>query len=122
MARTTYTMLVPSGSREEVIARDVSLERALVVAVEHGREGKATVLHQDIGAFRSFEIGCRSLETGAFESILEVLIRRSGHPMADADSAIGLFGDILINEPHVFWKGRIASKRNRKFRRGRNAG
>ncbi len=48
------------GVCEEVVARDVTLERALVIALEYGGTGKAAVVHRDQGVFRCFKIGYRS--------------------------------------------------------------
>lgn len=115
MARPTYTIFCPTGNREEIIERDVPIERALVIAVEHRRAGKATVLHSDEGEFRIFEIGCRS-GAGRFERILRIVIRRSDNPAVDADEAMALFGDILLNNPRAFWNGRIVRDKARKPR------
>jgi hypothetical protein len=54
MKRKTYTMFLKRNGRNEVVARSVSIDRALVIAVEHGGRGKAAIVHRNIGEFPLF--------------------------------------------------------------------
>jgi hypothetical protein len=105
--RTTYTMSLPDGEDELIVAENVTIERALVLAVRHGHAGRATILHREWCGFRIFEIGRRHPATMAFEAVFETLVKRTDDPMADADDAIGNLAEILLNDTRVFWSGRI---------------
>lgn len=109
MTRRKYTMFLPGGEDDEIIAESITLERALVIAVEHGSTGKAAVRHREWGDFRVFEIGRLLPDTATFERILEAVVRRTGDSMADADDAMAWFGEVLLNDTRVFWSGGIES-------------
>jgi hypothetical protein len=105
--RTTYTMSLPDGEDERIIAESIPIERALVLAVQHGHAGNTTILHREWSGFRIFEIGRLHRDTMTFEAVFETLVRRTDHPMADADDAIGNFAQVLLTDTRVFWSGRI---------------
>jgi hypothetical protein len=54
MKHKTYTMFLKRNGRNEVVARSVSIDRALVIAVEHGGRGEAAIVHRNIGEFPWF--------------------------------------------------------------------
>lgn len=95
MTKKTYTLFLQRGEREEVLARGVTLMHALVLALEHGDKGKATVIYGEDGRFRFFAIGRRSAEEGTFESVLSVAVPRSGKPAADSNRAMRMIGKKL---------------------------
>ncbi|ACE99587.1 hypothetical protein IP86_17095 [Rhodopseudomonas sp. AAP120] len=107
--KKTYTLFLQTGPREEVLARGVTLMHALVLALEHGDKGKATVIYGEEGRFRFFAIGRRSAEEGTFESVLSVAVPRSGKPAADSNRAMRMIGKKLLREPRAFWDGYIES-------------
>jgi hypothetical protein len=100
-------MSLPDGEDELIVAENVTIERALVLAVRHGHAGRATILHREWCGFRIFEIGRRHPATMAFEAVFETLVKRTDDPMADADDAMGNLAEILLNDTRVFWSGRI---------------
>jgi hypothetical protein len=118
MLETTYTMFVGDGAgTEEIVARGVTLPRALVLALEHGGRGRATIVHSDIGSLRYFAIGRRPAE-GPFECAAYTVVRRSDSHSLDADRAFEVFEQVLLNHPHEIWDGRVApdedfARRNR---------
>jgi hypothetical protein len=108
MSDVTYTMLVDDGAgADEIVARGVTLPRALVLALEHGGKGRATIIHTDIGPFRCFAIGWRPGGGRDFECATYTLVRRSGSPGLDADRAMEVFEQVLLQHPHEFWNGRV---------------
>lgn len=117
--RTTYTMTLPDGEHELIVAENIPIERALVLAVQHGHAGNTTILHREWNGFRIFEIGRLHRDTMAFEAVRETLVRRTDRPMADADDAIGNFAKILLNDTRVFWSGRIETDEDFERRRAK---
>ena len=103
MKQTTYTMSV--GSDGEVVAQGVTLCRALVLALEHGGEFRAVLVERNFGSVRRFEIGRRRGRT--FSKIMYVTVARSADPAVDADHALRQFGKALLENPRLFWRGRI---------------
>ncbi|UVO30319.1 hypothetical protein [Bradyrhizobium arachidis] len=108
--RTTYTMSLCDGEHERIVAEKITIERALVLAVQHGHAGNTTILHREWNGFRIFEIGRLHRDTMAFEAVFETLVKHTDHPMADADEAIGNFAEVLLNDTRVFWSGRIEAE------------
>lgn len=103
MKQTTYTMSL--GSYGEVVAQGVTLRRALVLALEHGGESRAVLVERNFGSVRRFEIGRRRGRT--FTKILSVTVARSADPAVDAEHALKQFGMTLLENPRLFWRGRI---------------
>lgn len=103
MKQTTYTMSVRSDG--EVVAQGVTLCRALVLALEHGGEFRAVLVERNFGSVRRFEIGRR--RGRIFRRVLSVTVPRSADPGADADRAMKQFGKTLLENPRLFWRGRI---------------
>lgn len=119
MSNITYTMFIENGGAGEVVARGVSLPRALVLALEHGGRGRATIVHSDIGPFRYFAIGRRPADGSSFECATYTVVRRSDNHGVDADRAFEVFEQVLLNHPHEFWDGRVVPDEN-FARRNRN--
>ena len=110
MSKITYTMFVGNGDgADEIVARGVTLPRALVVALEHGGRGRATIVHSDVGPCRYFEIGRRPADGGSFECATYTVVRRSDSPGLDADRAMEVFEQVLLQHPHEFWNGRVVT-------------
>lgn len=108
MSVITYTMIVDDGAgADKIVARGVTLPRALVLALEHGGRGRATIVHSDIGPFRCFAIGRRPADGREFECATHTLVRRSDSPGLDADRAMEVFEQVLLRHPHEFWNGRV---------------
>ncbi|MDX3965536.1 MAG: hypothetical protein QHD01_02915 [Bradyrhizobium sp.] len=103
---TTYTLLAKTADGE-VVARDVPLTRALVIAVENRRTGRATVTYRKCGQFLIFEIGCRSPDGQSFEPILNARVPTTRHSETNANDAIERFEAILLHDPGEFFDGRI---------------
>ena len=110
MSKITYTMFVGNGDgADEIVARGVTLPRALVVALEHGGRGRATIVHSDVGPFRCFAIGRRPADGGSFECATYTVVQRSDSPGLDADQAMEVFEQVLLQHPHEFWNGRVVT-------------
>jgi hypothetical protein len=110
MSKITYTMFIESGDGAgEIVARGVTLPRALVIALEHGGAGKAAVVYSDIDHFRYFAIGRRPVDGGPFECATYTIVPRSGFPGFDADQAMEVFEQVLLQHPHEFWNGRVVA-------------
>ena len=108
MSKTTYTMFVCGvAGTEEIVAQGVTLPRALVLALEHGGRGRATIVHSDIGPLRYFAIGRRPAGGSEFEYAAYTVVERSDSHGSDADRAFDAFEKILLNDPHEFWSGRV---------------
>lgn len=110
MTRVTYTMFIENATGpadDEVVARGVSLPRALVLALEYGGKGKPAVVYSDVGPLRYFAIGRRPADGGAFQCATCTVLQRSEHPGLDADRAFEVFEQVLLQHPHEFWKGRV---------------
>jgi hypothetical protein len=108
MSIITYTMFVENGDgADEIVAQGVALPRALVLALEHGGRGRATIVHSDIGPFRHVAIGRRPADGLSFECTTFTVVRRSDSPGLDADRAMEVFEQVLLNHPQEFWSGRV---------------
>ncbi|WLA83201.1 hypothetical protein [Bradyrhizobium elkanii] len=108
MLETTYTMFVGDvAGTEEIVARGVTLPRALVLALEHGGAGRATIVYSDIGSLRYFAIGRRPADGGDFECATYTVVQRSDNHGSDADRAFEVFEQVLLNHPHEIWGGRV---------------
>lgn len=108
MSKITYTMFVENGDgADEIVAHGVPLPRALVVALEHAGMGRATIVHSDIGPFRHFAIGRRRADGRSFECATYAVVRRSDSPGLDADRAMEVFEQVLLQHPCEFWSGRV---------------
>lgn len=108
MSKITYTMFVENGDgADEIVAHGVPLPRALVLALEHGGRGRATIVHSDVGPFRHFAIGRRPADGRSFECATYTVVRRSDSPGLDADRAMEVFERVLLNHPNEFWGGHV---------------
>jgi hypothetical protein len=109
MSRNTYTMFIENaaGAADEVVARGVSLPHALVLALQYGGRGRATIVHSDIGPFRHFAIGRRPADGRSFECATYTVVQRSDSAALDADRAMEVFEQVLLQHPHKFWNGRV---------------
>lgn len=109
MPETTYTMVAENGGTDEIVARGVTLPRALVLALEYGRRGRATIVHSDIGPFRYFAIGRRLADGNSFVCATFTIVQRSDNPGLDADHAMETFEQVLLRQPYEIWKGRVVA-------------
>lgn len=75
----------------------------MVLAVQHGHAGRATILHREWNGFRIFEIGRLHPDTRAFEAVFETLVKRTDDPMADADDAMENLTEMRIFESSFFF-------------------
>ncbi len=108
--QSTYTMLIENAAgAEEVVARGVSLPRALVLALEHGGKGKPAIVYGDVGELRYFAIGWRPAADGPFECATYTVLQPSQHPGHDADRAFEVFEQVLLQHPGEFWRGRVVA-------------
>lgn len=108
--QSTYTMLIENAAgAAEVVARGVSLPRALVLALEHGSKGKPAVVYGDVGQLRYFAIGWRLADGGPFECAACTALEPSQNPGRDADRAFEVFEQVLLQNPHEFWSGRVVT-------------
>jgi hypothetical protein len=106
MLKITYTMFVGEvAGTEEIVAQGVTLPRALVLALEHGGRGRATIVHGDIGPLRYFAIGRRPAGGHGFECAAHTVVERSDNHGSDADRAFEVFEQVLLKQPHQFWSG-----------------
>lgn len=104
----TYTLTLDQEGREEIVARGLTLRRALIVALEHGGRCKAALAAGlDVGEFCCFTIGRCPTGGTSFERILDTLVLRSGDLGFDAERAMEAFGEILLDDTRIFWNGRI---------------
>jgi hypothetical protein len=117
-SKITYTMLVQNDKAvDEIVARGVTLPRALVIALEHGGAGKAAVVYSDLGHLRYFAIGRRPTDGSSFECATYTIVPRSGHPHLDTDRAFEVFEQVLLQHPHEFWGGLVMSDEDYARRR-----
>jgi hypothetical protein len=108
MAGATYTMFIEHGAgADEIVARGVTLPRALVVALEHGGRGRATIIHSDVGPLRYFAIGRRPSDGGSFECATYTVVPRTDSHGFDSDRAFDVFEQVLLHHPHEIWDGRV---------------
>jgi len=110
MTRITYTMFIENAggpAADEVVASGVTLPRALVLALEYGGRGRATIVHSDVGPLRYFAIGRRPAEGGGFECATYTVVPRSDNHGSDADRAFEVFEQVLLHHPHEIWGGRV---------------
>jgi hypothetical protein len=122
MSKVTYTMFIENGdgAAAAVVARCVPLPRALVLALEYGGKGRATIVHSDIGPLRHFAIGRRPAGGGDFKCATYTVVWRSGSPGLDADRAMEVFEQRLLQHPYEFWNGRVVTDED--FARRHTAG
>jgi hypothetical protein len=121
MSIITYTMFIENGDgADEIVAQGIALTRALVLALEYGGKGKAAIVHSDMGPLRYFAIGRRAAGGGDFECATYTVVRRSGSPGLDADRAMEVFEQVLLQHPYEFWNGRVATDED--FARRHTAG
>jgi hypothetical protein len=119
MSEVTYTMLVERDRGvDEIVARAVTLPRALIIALEHDGAGKAAIVCSDVGPLRYYAIGPRPVG-GDFECAAYTIVRRSGYPGLDTDRALEVFEQVLLQHPHAFWSGRVVPDEDSA---GRHAG
>jgi hypothetical protein len=110
MSIITYTMFIKNGDgADEIVAQEGALPRALVLALEHGGRGRATIVHSDIGPFRHFAIGRRPADGSSFECATYTLMRSSDSPGLDADRALEVFEQVLLQHPCELWKRRVVN-------------
>jgi hypothetical protein len=122
MSKITYTMFIENGDgADEIVAHGVALPRALVLALEHGGRGRATIVHSDIGPFRHFAIGRRPADGRSFECATYTVVRRSDSPGLDADLAMEIFEQVLLRHPREFWGGTVMADQDfaRRYAGGR---
>jgi hypothetical protein len=111
----TYAMIVKRDGAEETIARNVTIARALVIALEHRGGYGAAMVYRDRGALREYVIGRRRLGEGAFEPVLRGVVPRTARIATDHIHALEFFEEIMEHDPRVFFDGRLV--RNRAVRR-----
>ncbi|MDX3965537.1 MAG: hypothetical protein QHD01_02920 [Bradyrhizobium sp.] len=121
MNALTYTMSVEDeAGTEEIVARGVSLERALCIAIEHDGTGRATVTRREVGTGHVFSVGRRLFEDGAFECLAFAFMPRARFPELDRDCAVRTFERTLLENSGEFWRGRVETDGDHARRR-RNA-
>ncbi len=108
--QSSYTMFIENAAgAEEVVARGVSLPRALVLALEYGGKGKPAIVYGDVGELRYFAIGRRPADGEPFECATYTMLEPSQNPGRDADRAFEVFEQVLLQHPHEFWCGRVVT-------------
>jgi hypothetical protein len=112
-----YAMILKRGDGEEIIARNVTLAQALVIALEHGGGYGAVMVYRDRGAFRDYAIGPRPLCGGAFAGVLTMSVPRTRGLATDHARAMEAFEEIMEHDARMFWNGRIESAGDRAVRR-----
>jgi hypothetical protein len=113
----TYAMSVKRDGGEETIARDVTIARALVIALEHRNGYGAAMFYRDRGVLREYVIGRRLLAGDAFEPVLRGLVPRTACLATDHVRALEFFEEILEDDPRMFFDGRLERERKRAIRR-----
>lgn len=109
-----YRMSVKRDGVEEVIAHDVTIARALVIALEHGGGRGAAMLYRDRGDLREYVIGRRRLADRVFEPVLHGVVPRTKRIETDHVRALEFFEEIMADDPRVFFEGRLVRERKPK--------
>jgi hypothetical protein len=112
----TYSMILDREGTAETIARNVTIARALIIALEHRGYG-AVMFYRDRGALREYVIGRRRLSGHSFEPVLRGLVPRTARIATDHVHALECFEEILEHDTRVFFEGRLESARDRAVRR-----
>jgi hypothetical protein len=109
-------MIVKRDGREEAIAHDVTIARALIIALEHRGGYGAAMFHRERGSLREYVIGRRLLAGRTFEPVLRGVVPRTARIERDHVHALEFFEEVLEHDPRVFFDGRLirerAAKRN----------
>ncbi len=106
-----YRMSVKRDGVEEIMAHDVTIAQALVIALEHGGGSGAAMLYRDRGELREYVIGRRRLADKVFEPVLRGVVPRTGRIETDHVRALEFFEEILKDDPRVFFGGRLIRQR-----------
>ncbi|ULL01508.1 hypothetical protein [Bradyrhizobium sp. I71] len=106
-----YRMSVKRDGVEEIIAHDVSIARALVIALEHGGGRGAEMFYRNRGDLREYVIGRRRLADKIFEPVLRGVVPRTGRIETDHVRALEFFEEVLEHDPRVFFGGRLVRER-----------
>ncbi|MCK1500471.1 hypothetical protein [Bradyrhizobium sp. 188] len=88
MSKVVETIFIENAAdpaADDVVARGVTLPGALVLALEHGAKGRATIVHGDIGPLQNF----------------------GGH--LGAGRAMQVLEQVPLNHPHEFWSGLVVT-------------
>jgi hypothetical protein len=107
----TYAVIVKRNGGEEAIARNVTIARALVIALEHRGGYGAAMVYRDRGALREYVIGRRRLGEGTFEPVLRGVVPRTARIATDHVHALEFFEEVLEPDPRVFFDGRLTRDR-----------
>lgn len=107
MTETTYTMFVAGDAGgHKIVARKVTAERALTIALDHGRAVRSMITCWAGRTHRLYEIA-RRLPDERRELVMAVKVPRSSDEFADACMAADAFVDMLLSDPRRFWGGEI---------------
>lgn len=108
MTKLDHTMAIDNDAGiEQTLARGVSLDRALRIAIEHDGAGEATVSLRNLGKGRLVSIGRRLAANGAFECLAFAFMPLSRLPHSGEDHAQRSFERKLLDNKGVFWSGRV---------------
>lgn len=110
----TYRMIVKRDGREEIIAHDVTIARALIIALEHRGGCGATMFYRDRGSLREYVIGRRRLVGRTFEPVLRGVVPRTARNERDHVHALEFFEEVLEHDARVFFDGRLVRERPAK--------
>jgi hypothetical protein len=112
----TYSVIVKRDGREETIADNATIARALVIALEYGGYG-AAMFYRDRGTLREYIIGRRRLGGNPFEAVLRGVVPRTARIAIDHVHALEFFEEIFADDPRLFFDGRLEIARGRARRR-----
>jgi hypothetical protein len=105
----TYTMSVKrDGGAEEVVARNVTAARALLIALEHGGAGRATIV-ANVGYFHTRWELLRHPPNAEPEKIMATVTVRTSDYMADFQDAVVEFEKRFLDDTPSFWAGELES-------------
>jgi hypothetical protein len=113
----TYSVIAKRDGREQTIAWNVTIARALVIALEHPGGCGAAMFYHDRGELREYVIGRRRWVGHAFEPVLRGVVPRTARLAIDHIRALEFFEEVLEHDPRVFFDGRLESASDRAMRR-----
>jgi hypothetical protein len=116
--KVTYTLSISrNGGAEEVVARNVTAARALLIALEHGGAGRVTTV-ANVGYFHTHWELLRYPPNAGSERIMSTVTVRTSDHLADFQDAVAGFEKMFLDDTLAFWAGELEPDDEHARRRG----
>jgi hypothetical protein len=105
--KVTYTLSINrDGGTKEVVARNVTAARALLIALEHGGAGRVTTV-ANVGYFHIRWELLRCPPNAGPERIMTTVTVRTSDYIADFQDAVAEFEKVFLDDTRAFWAGEL---------------